>query len=75
MRENLSSGLPIRSDTNRTVPPQKMVRGLKFWFVEIEGLCYLCSENKGADQLRRSAPLFSHICKTQVFAWHSSFIL
>ena len=56
MRENLSSGLPIRSDTNRTVPPQKMVRGLKFWFLEIQGLSYLCNANKGADQLRRSVP-------------------
>ena len=28
-RENLSSGFPIRSDTNRARRPQKMVRGLK----------------------------------------------
>ena len=25
---------------------------LKFWILEKEGLYYLCSENKGADQLR-----------------------
>ena len=29
-----------------------MARGLKFGIYEIEGLYYLCSENKGTDQLR-----------------------
>ena len=29
-----------------------MARGLKFQILKIEGLYYLCSENKGADQLR-----------------------
>ena len=29
-----------------------MTRGLKFRIQEVEGLYYLCSENKGADQLR-----------------------
>ena len=29
-----------------------MARGLKFWIKIVEGLYYLCSENKGADQLR-----------------------
>ena len=28
-----------------------MARGLKFWIYEVEGLYYLCSKNKGADQL------------------------
>ena len=28
-----------------------MARGLKFQIKEVEGLYYLCSENKGADQL------------------------
>ena len=46
-----SSGFPIRSDTNPAVKPQKMVRSLKFPIYEVEGLYYLCSENKGADQL------------------------
>ena len=41
-----------RSDTNQDVQPQKMARGLKFGIKEVEGLFYLCSENKGADQLR-----------------------
>ena len=40
------------SDTNRAVQPQMMARGLKFRIEKVEGLYYLCSENKGADQLR-----------------------
>ena len=43
---------PTRSDINRAVQPQKMARGLKFRILKVEGLFYLCSENKGADQLR-----------------------
>ena len=35
-----------------SVQSQKMVRGLKFRITEVEGLYYLCSENKCADQLR-----------------------
>ena len=45
-------GFPTRSNTNRAVQPQKMARGLKFRIYEVEGLYYLFSENKGADQLR-----------------------
>ena len=45
-------GVLTRSDKNRAVQLQKMARGLKFWIKEEEGLYYLCSENKGADQLR-----------------------
>ena len=51
-RENLSSGFPARSDTNRTVRTQEMARGLTFRILEVEGLYYLCSENKSSDQLR-----------------------
>ena len=40
------------SDTNQAVQLQKMARGLKFRIWKVEGLYYLCSENKGADQLR-----------------------
>ena len=43
--------LPTRSDTNRPVQLQNMARNLKFKIKEEEGLYYLCSENKGADQL------------------------
>ena len=35
----------------RAVQPQKMAGDLKFCILEVEGLYYLCSENKGADQL------------------------
>ena len=44
--------VPTRSDTNRAVQSQKMVRGWKFCIEVEEGLYYRCSENKGADQLR-----------------------
>ena len=37
--------------TNRAVQPQNMARGLKFRIKEEDGLYYLCSENKCADQL------------------------
>ena len=47
-------GVLTSSDTIRAVQPQKMARGLKFRANKIEGLYYLCSENKGADQLRSS---------------------
>ena len=68
-QENLFSGFPPRSDTKRAVRQQKIDRGLKFWIKEEDGLYYLCSENKVADQLRRtllllrssSVPLFSHM--------------
>ena len=61
-----------RSDTNRAVQSQKMAGGLKFRFKKVEGLYYLCSENKGADQLRgyREADLrlCFCICKMLVFS-------
>ena len=37
---------------DQAVQPQKIVRGLKFRIKEVEGLYYLCSENKSTDQLR-----------------------
>ena len=40
----LSSGFPTMSDTNLALQPQKMARNLKFKILEIEGLCFLCSE-------------------------------
>ena len=41
-----------RSDTNRSVQPHKMAKGLKFQISK--GLYYLCGKNKSADQLRGS---------------------
>ena len=60
------------SDTNQAPQPQKIARGLIFWILEEEGLYYLRSENKGADQLRggyREADLrlCFCICKMLVF--------
>ena len=40
------------SDTNQAVQLQKIARGLKLRIKKLEGLFYLCSENKDADQLR-----------------------
>ena len=37
---------PTMSDTNQAVQLQKMARGLKFRILKVEGLFYLCSENK-----------------------------
>ena len=41
-----------RSDTNWAVQPQNTTRSLKFWIKEEDGLYFLSSENKGADQLQ-----------------------
>ena len=51
MREKLSSGFPTTSDINWVIQPLKMARDLKFRNKEVEGLHYLGSKNKGADQL------------------------
>ena len=67
---------PTWSDTNQAVQLQKMARGLKFQILKEEGLYYLFSENKGADQLRgyREADLrlCFRICKMLVFSWGGS---
>ena len=62
---------PTWSDTNQAVQLKDMARGLKFRIKEVEGLYYLCSENKGADQLggyrKADLRLCFCICKTLVF--------
>ena len=65
-----SSVFPTRSDTNQAVQLQKMTRGLKFRIYKEEGMYYLCSENKDADQLcicEADLRLF-RICKKPVFS-------
>ena len=61
-----------RSDTNRAVQSQKIARGLKFRIKKEEGLYYLCSESKGADQLccyrEADLRLCFRICKKLVFS-------
>ena len=66
-----TSLFPTWSDTNQAVQLQKMAKGLKFGTKKVEGLYYLCSENKDSDQLRgyREADLrlCFRICETLVF--------
>ena len=68
----LTFWFPTRSETNQAVQLQKMARGLKFQIRKVERLYYLCSENKGTDQLRgyREADLrlCFRICKMFVFS-------
>ena len=56
----------------RAVLPQKMASGVQFQIKKVEGLCYLCSENKGADQLcgyrEADLRLCFLICKMLVFS-------
>ena len=70
---------PTWSDTSQADQPQKMATGLKFRIWKVEGLCYLCSENKGADQLRgyREADLrlCFRICKMLVFTQRGSYVI
>ena len=46
------------SDTNQAV----QLQNLKFRFKKVEGLYYICSENKGADQLRGYREADLHLC-------------
>ena len=65
------------SDTNQAVQLQKMTRGLKFRIWKVEGSYYLCSENKGVDQLRGYREADLRLCfrirKTLVFSLRGSF--
>ena len=67
---------PTWSYTNWAVQLQKMARGLKFRIWKVEGLYYLYSENKGADQLRGyrelDLRLCFRICKMLVFSRRGS---
>ena len=61
------------SDLVRQKPGcMKMAIDLKFRIKEVEGLHYLCRENKGADQLcdyrEADLRLCFRICKTLVFS-------
>ena len=52
-KQQRSLGFPTRSDTNQAVQPLKMDRGLKFRIYEVDGLYYLCRENKGTELILR----------------------
>ena len=51
MRENLSAGFQNRSDTNQSVQPQSIFKGMKFQIEKKEASNYLLGENKGTDLL------------------------
>ena len=52
------------SDTNQAVQLQKMARSLKFQIQKVEGMYYLCSENKGYREANLRLCFFSaYICK------------
>ena len=51
-----------RSNTNQAAQLQKMASRLKFRIKKEEGLYYLCSENKGADQLRGNCEADLRLC-------------
>ena len=70
---------PNRSDTNQAVQSaQKMATGLQFRIKKVDELYYLCSENKGADQLRSYCEadlrLCFRICRLLVFSRGGSFV-
>ena len=58
----------ILNQVRHKVTATEMDRGLKFRVYIVEGLHYLCSENKGADQLHGDLRLCFRIYKTQVFS-------
>ena len=68
-QENLSSGFPTRSQTNWAVQPQKMARSLKI--KEVEGLFYLYSKDKGADQLCMKT---KRLIRCVVTGYHASYL-
>ena len=74
--KKLSSWFLSGFNTNRAVQLQNMARRLKVCILEVEGLYYLCSENKGANQLlsycTADLRLCFSICKKQVFSWCGS---
>ena len=55
---------PNRSNPNWAAHAQKMAIDWKFWIKKVEDLyyMYLCSKNKGADQLRGYREADLHLC-------------
>ena len=55
---------PTRSDTNEPIQAQKLAKGWKFQKKKYkeEDLYYVCSENKGADQLHIYCEADQHLC-------------
>ena len=61
-------GFPTRCDSNLAVQPQKMTKGLKFRMKEEERSHYICSENKGANQLGSYCAADLRISEKQLFS-------
>ena len=59
------------SDTNQAVQLQKMARGLKFWVKKVEGLYYLCSENKALISFAVTAKLICVFVFAYAKRWFS----
>ena len=70
MRKRFTA-FPTRSDRNRVAQPQKIARGLKFRILKVEGLYYLCGENKGAGQLLVTAKLICGFVFAYARSWFS----
>ena len=62
---------PTWSDTNQAVQLHKMARGLKFRTQKEGDWYYLCSENKGADQLRGYREADLRLCFRICICWFS----
>ena len=61
-------GVSFQVRHKQAVQPQKMARGWKFRILEVEGLYYLCSKNKGAVTTQLICPFVFTLCKKQVFS-------
>ena len=68
LRENLSLGLPTRSDTNQAVRTQKIARGLKFQIKEVDVLTY-CTIYVVKTKALISSRVTTQLVSTFVFAY------
>ena len=68
--KKLHLGFPARSDTNRAVQPQDMVRGLTFPILGAEGLYYICY-TKALISCTVTVPLTPHM---QIAACHMTWL-
>ena len=65
-------GFPTRYDTHQAVQLQKIARRLKVLIKQVEGLYYLYSETKGADQLHSYHTAPTQLICSFVFAYAKS---
>ena len=67
LRSRTSWQIKAMPGTSFFLQLQQMARGLKFRIKKVEGLYYICSENKGADR-EADLRLCFRICKMLVFS-------